>query len=431
MTEIAIQTRGLGKRYRLGSTISYRTLRESLAAAAGSLFRSQKDRGREEEGTIWAVRGIDLEVPQGSVIGVIGKNGSGKSTLLKLLSRITTPTEGEARILGRVRALLEVGTGFHPELTGRENIFLNGSLLGMRREEIREKFDEIVEFAGMEKFLDTPVKRYSSGMYVRLAFSVAAHLEPEILLVDEVLAVGDAAFQEKCLGKLDSVTREGRTVFLVSHNMATIRNLCPRTILLENGHIAFDGETDQAISIYQNRNLQGGAVTPADLDLNRISEGRLDEKRPTIRFRSISIRDSEDNPRDEFWSGEVIRIRVDYECLETVIDLRLVATLADEENTPLLNSSTGDAEGYHETNRHRPGLYRAVCTIPANLLGEREFFVGAHLLNPQTEHLHLDKILSFKVRFQGYNNLQFGRYEKSWIRPKLHWDTEETPSVPR
>src|SRR5213082_392195 len=236
----AIQAQGLGKKYRLGRRVErYRTLRESVMATPRRL------RSRRTGDEFWALRDVDLEVGEGEVLGIIGRNGAGKTTLLRLLSRITEPTAGYADIRGRVGSLLEVGTGFHTELTGRENIFLNGAILCMRRSEIVRKFDEIVEFAGVEKFLDTPVKRYSSGMTVRLAFSVAAHLEPEILLVDEVLAVGDAEFQKRCLGKMESFGQSGRTVLFVSHSMPTIARLCPRLILLDGGRLVEDGPAEQ------------------------------------------------------------------------------------------------------------------------------------------------------------------------------------------
>lgn len=251
--DVAIRVENLGKRYRIGRREPYKTLRDSLAGAVRAPFRrlsggSNGDGGRGE--LIWALRDVSFEVRRGEVVGVIGRNGAGKSTLLKILSRITAPTEGSAVINGRVGSLLEVGTGFHPELTGRENIYLSGAILGMRKREINEKFDEIVKFAEVEKFIDTPLKRYSSGMQVRLAFAVAAHLEPEILLVDEVLAVGDAAFQKKCLGKMGDISKEGRTVLFVSHNMGAIEQLCDKCILLENGVIKQIGTTSTVISIY-------------------------------------------------------------------------------------------------------------------------------------------------------------------------------------
>ena len=258
MPEIAIETHELGKRYTLGLRgRGYGTLREALVQAARRPFR--RGGGKPAGDQLWALRDLSMTVRSGEVIGLIGHNGAGKSTLLKILSRITEPSAGYADVTGRVGSLLEVGTGFHPELTGRENIFLNGAILGMRRTEIRARFDEIVEFAEIEKFIDTPVKRYSSGMYVRLAFSVAAHLEPEILLVDEVLAVGDAAFQRKSLGKMGEVAREGRTVVFVSHNLAIIQALCTRGILLERGKAIADAPIGEAMDLYL-RTLESAAA---------------------------------------------------------------------------------------------------------------------------------------------------------------------------
>src|SRR5499433_644486 len=245
MSDLAIHVKGLSKRYRIGVREKYPTLREALVRAASQPLRAVRHwaSGQDNEGptALWALRDIDLEVNQGEVVGIIGRNGAGKSTLLKVLSGITEPTAGYADIYGRVGSLLEVGTGFHMELTGRENIFMNGALLGMRRREIKRKFDEIVAFAEVEKFLDTPVKRYSSGMYMRLAFAVAAHLEPEILIVDEVLAVGDVRFQNKCINKMQTIGDGGRTVLFVSHDMSAVTRLCPRTILLDDGRVLHDG----------------------------------------------------------------------------------------------------------------------------------------------------------------------------------------------
>jgi lipopolysaccharide transport system ATP-binding protein len=261
MSDVIISVENLGKKYAIRHEAErgrYKTLRETLMNSAASLVRrrpeAERTRTREE---FWALKNVSFELERGKVLGIIGRNGAGKSTLLKVLSRITEPSEGRVTIRGRVASLLEVGTGFHPELTGRENIFLNGSILGMSRVEIRRKFDEIVDFAGIEKFLDTPVKRYSSGMYVRLAFAVAAHLEPEILIVDEVLAVGDAEFQKKCLGKMQDVTRGGRTVIFVSHNMGAIAQLCTRAVLLRSGSIAADGSCDTVTPRYLEDALEG------------------------------------------------------------------------------------------------------------------------------------------------------------------------------
>lgn len=254
MPDVVIQTTGLGKMYHIGGDRErYRTLRGSLVKAVKRPIERIRHPGAvtHRSEPLWALRGVDLEIRRGDVLGIIGRNGTGKSTLLKVLSRITQPTEGRVEMRGRVGSLLEVGTGFHSELTGRENIVLNGAILGMSRSEIRRKYDEIVEFSEMERFLDTPVKRYSSGMYVRLAFAVAAHLEPEILLVDEVLAVGDAGFQKKCLGKMEDMAGGGRTVLFVSHNMATILSLCSRAVLLEGGHIVMDAVPTEVVRHYQ------------------------------------------------------------------------------------------------------------------------------------------------------------------------------------
>jgi lipopolysaccharide transport system ATP-binding protein len=253
MGDTMVRVQGLGKQYRIGARRRYRTLRETLvdtAAAPVRWLRSRRAAPKGETNRIWALRDVSFEVRRGEVVGVIGRNGAGKSTLLKVLSQITEPTAGEVEIRGRVGSLLEVGTGFHPELTGRENVFLNGAILGMKRAEIADRFDEIVAFAEVEQFLDTPVKHFSSGMYMRLAFAVAAHLEPEILVVDEVLAVGDAAFQKKCLGKMKDVSRQGRTVVFVSHNMHAVKALCGRGIVLHGGRVVCDGTAAGAVARY-------------------------------------------------------------------------------------------------------------------------------------------------------------------------------------
>ena len=256
MAEIAIRAEGISKRYRLGTgSARYGRLSEAL----WNTLRRPLARQSRDEGELWALKDVSMEIREGEVIGIIGRNGSGKTTLLKVLSRITEPTEGFADVHGRVGSLLEVGTGFHPELTGRENVFLNGAILGMRKAEVTGKFDEIVAFAEIERFIDTPVKRYSSGMFVRLAFAVAAHLEPEILLVDEVLAVGDAAFQRKCLGKIDDVAKQGRTVLFVSHNMAAVESLCSRAVLLRNGRVELKGSAVEVVGRYMT---DAGASTP-------------------------------------------------------------------------------------------------------------------------------------------------------------------------
>ncbi|MBL8908556.1 MAG: ATP-binding cassette domain-containing protein [Rhizobiales bacterium] len=282
MPDVVIRARGLGKKYLIGHETErerYVALRDVLARAAKRLARSARDmmRGRQlvagsEIEEFWALRDIDFEIARGEVVGIIGRNGAGKSTLLKILSRITEPSAGRVEIRGRVASLLEVGTGFHPELTGRENIYLNGAILGMTRAEIRAKFDEIVAFAEVEKFLDTPVKRYSSGMYVRLAFAVAAHLEPEILVVDEVLAVGDAEFQKKCLGKMKDVAGHGRTVLFVSHNMAAVTALCTRALMLKSGTVACDGDVTGTVARYLSDAEMSNAYTGRKMDVTAGSD---------------------------------------------------------------------------------------------------------------------------------------------------------------
>lgn len=259
MSDVVIRAEGIGKSYLIGhkSNERYVTLRDVIANKTKGLWskiRSSRSHTHKDIEEFWALKDVSFEVKQGERIGIIGRNGAGKSTLLKILSRITEPTTGRVAIKGRVASLLEVGTGFHPELTGRENIFLNGAILGMSRAEIKKNFDKIVDFAGIEKFLDTPVKRYSNGMYVRLAFSVAAHLEPEILVIDEVLAVGDAQFQKKCLGKMEEVGKEGRTVLFVSHNMGAVRSLCSKACLLNNGEMAYYGQVDRTVECYISSN---------------------------------------------------------------------------------------------------------------------------------------------------------------------------------
>ena len=260
MNDVAIRVEGIGKRYQLGGTRErYSTLRDQIQrwTSVGSLFRRRKQ--TDSASSFWALKDVSFEVRRGDVVGIIGRNGAGKSTLLKILSRITEPTEGEVDIHGRVGSLLEVGTGFHPELTGRENVYLNGAILGMKRTEIVSRFDEIVAFAEVEKFIDTPVKHYSSGMYTRLAFAVAAHLEPEILVVDEVLAVGDIEFQKKCLGKMGEVAKGGRTVLFVSHNMHAVNTLCGRGLVLQGGRIVFDGSAQASVAKYLELFRSGGA----------------------------------------------------------------------------------------------------------------------------------------------------------------------------
>ncbi len=316
MTDVAIRVENLGKQYHIGRAQKrHDTLRDAISDFRFQISdwfkrRPMSDpRSPASDGTIWALKDISFEVKRGEVVGVIGRNGAGKSTLLKILSRITEPTEGRAEIHGRVGSLLEVGTGFHPELTGRENIYLNGAILGMRRTEIERKFDEIVAFAEIAKFLDTPVKHYSSGMYVRLAFAVAAHLEPEILLVDEVLAVGDAVFQKKCLGKMGEVAKEGRTVLFVSHNMAAIIALCSRSLLFDAGSVVCNGKPQDVVQSY----LENSQITPSQVTLRdrRDRGGNGSIRIVNLNFGTLG------NPQGGYWiTGQDSFVSLSYQCSE-------------------------------------------------------------------------------------------------------------------
>jgi lipopolysaccharide transport system ATP-binding protein len=303
MSEYAIQAEGLSKHYRISHAVQRNNSRKTLSQTLATPFRYLLDNVRDPSTseTLWALKDVSFDVRQGEVVGLIGRNGAGKSTLLKILARITDPSSGHARINGRIGSLLEVGTGFHPELSGRENIFLNGAILGMKKAEINAKFDEIVAFAEVGKFIDTPVKRYSSGMYVRLAFSVAAHLEPKILLVDEVLAVGDLAFQQKCLGRIRSLTTGGMTVLLVSHNMAAIQSSCTRAVFLDRGSVVCQGDTQETINAFQ------AAVLP---NVNAL-ESQTDVGESGVSISGFEMIGEDGVPRREYRFGEPVRIRIE------------------------------------------------------------------------------------------------------------------------
>lgn len=414
MSDIAIRASHLGKQYRLGALYEqrYRTLRESL----GNLFRRGEAKSHE---TIWALRDVSFEVRQGQVLGVIGRNGAGKSTLLKLLSRVTEPTEGEAEIHGRVGSLLEVGTGFHPELTGRENIFLNGAILGMRRSEIERKFDEIVAFAEVEQFIDTPVKRYSSGMYLRLAFAVAAHLEPEILVVDEVLAVGDAEFQRKCLGKMGDVAREGRTVLFVSHNMSAILRLTEETLVIEKGRLALRAPTPQAVDYYLSRGFarEGERIWEAD-----------EVPAASLPFRPLAVRLR--NPRGEvvnsIRSAEANTIEVEY-CLDAPITgLRVGIYLMSMRGETIFTSFDTDDPQVFEQMAVRPaGHYLSRCTLPADLLNEGRFVIGINASSYRVRRYFQDEqALTFSVDITGAPGTQWPETRLGAVRPRLEWTIE-------
>src|SRR5262245_15627782 len=368
MNEIAIRSEGLGKSYRLGGgarpAFRYKSLREAISVKAGAPFRQ---RAKKSESSFWALRDVSFRIARGEAVGIIGRNGAGKSTLLKVLSRITDPTEGFVELWGRVGSLLEVGTGFHPELSGRENIYLNGAILGMRTSEIRRKFDEIVAFAEVEKFLDTPVKHYSSGMYVRLAFAVAAHLEPEILVIDEVLAVGDAAFQRKCLGKMGEVGREGRTILFVSHNMQAVRQLCSRALWIENGRIADSGASATVVDAYL------GSVA-AGAELQNLPGFIADlPQDPHFRLRGLRVLQA-GQARTDIVSGKALPLEVDYEVLQEVTRFHLMLELRDSEGLLLFESLHNGAEA--NVPRTAPGHYVSRATIPPDFLSPTTYELG-------------------------------------------------------
>jgi lipopolysaccharide transport system ATP-binding protein len=410
MTRPMIEARGLAKRYRLG-----RLGATSLRQEAERLFGPRSGDSPEE---FWALRDVSFEVGRGEVLGVIGRNGAGKSTLLKLLSRVTAPTTGEIRLRGRVASLLEVGAGFHPELTGRENVFLNGAILGMTRAEIRRKFDEIVAFAEVERFLDTPVKRYSSGMYVRLAFAVAAHLEPEILIVDEVLAVGDAEFQKKCLGRMRTVAAgDGRTVIFVSHNMTAISGLCDRAILLETGAIAAEGAAREVMGRYLSAENRAGASLrhrtwnePADAP----GDGRA-------RLRRLSVVAPGDRP---FAPDEPIPIEVEFWNLAEGGQPQVNVMLYGSGGTEVLEDWAASEPGW-AGGPMAAGLYRTQCTLPGGLLNEGDYRVRIVLFDGETVRpiCDLDEALRFEVRETSPRAVNWNGRFIGDVHPRLGWRT--------
>jgi lipopolysaccharide transport system ATP-binding protein len=364
----------------------------------------------------WALRDISFEINQGDRVGIIGRNGAGKTTLLKLLSRITEPTTGRITLKGRVASLLEVGTGFHPELTGRENIYLNGAILGMSKVEIKKKFDEIVDFAEIEKFLDTPVKRYSSGMYVRLAFAVAAHLEPEMLLVDEVLAVGDAQFQKKCLGKMGEVAKEGRTVLFVSHNMEAIQNLCSESILLDNGRMLLKGSSQQVIHDYISQSLSSQVRVEWD-DLN---EAPGNDKAKLIK---AEVRNMADNSGIFFWDKPFDFEFVFYNKLEGYNNLDITFHLVDEREILVFVGSTA----FLKEESYREGYIRAICHIPSHLLNAGTYTISRLLLVKNRGHVIYEykNALTFEVLSSGSGELGWMGKKEGIVKPLLSWDTEQ------
>ncbi|MEM4725080.1 MAG: ABC transporter ATP-binding protein [Candidatus Hadarchaeum sp.] len=385
MSDIVIHVERLSKKYRIGNLQTrHETLRE---AVTNVLRRSLRDSRRpvqsapSVEETIWALKDVAFDVKQGEIIGIIGPNGAGKSTLLKILARITEPTEGLALIKGRVSSLLEVGTGFHPELTGRENIYLNGAILGMRRYEIERKLDEIVAFAEIEKFLDTPVKRYSSGMYVRLAFAVAAHLEPEIMLVDEVLAVGDAHFQRKCLGRMESVSREGRTILFVSHNMAAIRHLCQRGLVLFSGEISFDGPSYDAVEHYLSKLTPDAQIRSEGL----VFENGAQDDNHLFRIVRVEVLDGKGTIKKSLATGEYVRFRIVWHSSEVVERGGVEIGIYTLEGIPVIQYATRPIMSTDV--QFRVGHNQIDCEFPQFPLAAGQYRLKVALTRPMVELL--------------------------------------------
>lgn len=425
MNDFAIYIENLSKRYRIGkaperSSGSKQALKW-LAAPFRYLASTLQEASPDE--IIWAVKDINFEVKPGEVVGIIGRNGAGKSTLLKILSRITEPTSGRALINGRVGSLLEVGTGFHPELTGRENIYMNGAVLGMRRGEIDRKFDEIVAFAETEKFLDTPVKRYSSGMYVRLAFAVAAHLEPEILLVDEVLAVGDSSFQKKCLGKMGDVATQGRTVLFVSHNMVAIQNLCSRVIWLNGGKVMEAGQTDQVVSKY----LSTSFSPKTEQVWNDLETAPGNDK---VRLHRVCVRPEGGQPPNPINMETPIEIEIEYWNLVPNAQLHVCFHLYTEHQIVAFSSASNEMASSINDTPLSIGLYKYACHVPASLLNS-----GVHRLlllilrNTSKILFKYEDALIFEVLDVGVRPGTWYGKEPGAVRPRLDWTMKKLQAL--
>jgi lipopolysaccharide transport system ATP-binding protein len=422
-----IQAENLGKKYliRHQRIEGYASLRDSLmhwGQSLGRFFVRRLQGGppglpaREE---FWALKDVSFEIPDGDAVGIIGRNGAGKSTLLKVLSRITAPTQGRVRIGGRVASLLEVGTGFHPELTGRENVFLNGAILGMTKKEIARKFDEIVAFAEVEKFLDTPVKHYSSGMYMRLAFAVAAHLEPEILIVDEVLAVGDAAFQDKCLGKMESVTRGGRTVLFVSHNMAAVQRLCKTAILLEGGQIRMQSSSQQVVAHY--------LASMSEREGEKVWKPEAIPADAPFRPLALRLRNRAGQVVNQVLSREPFVAELEYELTAPCQGMRVAFFIYGGQGEFLfMTKDLDDPEKYKAYFTRQPGRYRTRCHFPENLFNEGRFFLGVDAGIPGIGRLFQEEhALTFRVDIVGGVGSHWPPQDCSgFIRPLLAWDIE-------
>jgi len=441
MSDIAIRVQNLSKQYKIGVK-SHDRLKDLLAYSLNGLFRRssrssldsqpstldspnpQSEIRNPKSDYIWALKEVSFEVKQGETLGIIGPNGAGKSTLLKILSRITEPTSGRGEIFGRVGSLLEVGTGFDRELTGRENIYLNGAILGMTKREIGRKFDEIVDFSGVEKFIDTPVKRYSSGMYVRLAFAVAAHLEPEILIVDEVLSVGDAAFQKKCLTKMQDVGKRGRTVLFVSHNMSAIARLCERVILLDEGKVVADGLSHQVVSAYLSAGI--GATAVREWPDHGKAPGR-----DVARLRAVRVRTEDGRIADAVDIRRPVAIEMEYDVLLPGYVLSPYYEFYNEEGVPVFSAADLDPAW---RRRPRPiGRYVSTTWVPGNLLSEGTLLVAAGLatMDPVIIQFHERDVVAFHVIDTLDGDSARGDWSGPWegfVRPLLKWNTRFSPN---
>jgi lipopolysaccharide transport system ATP-binding protein len=412
-----IKVESLSKQYRIGGVNNtYSTLRDALATAARAPLQRLRRYRNHDANTIWALKDVSFEVWPGEVIGIIGRNGAGKSTLLKILSRITEPTSGRLELYGRSASLLEVGTGFHPELTGRENTYLNGAILGMPKSEIKQKFDEIVAFAEIEKFIDTPVKFYSSGMYVRLAFAVAAHLEPEILVLDEVLAVGDTAFQQKCLGKMRDVSSHGRTVLLVSHSMATVGQLCKKTIWLNEGRLEEFGPSDSVIQSYLNSQKSAGAEFTRD-------EAEI-QQAPAVVITGARIRNSENKTVSILDAKRPFSIEIDYRVTSRTLAW-VGFTISTQEGAEVLAATDGDVDTYASVPRE-PGVYTSVCYIPEGLFNARQYALSVYAARTVAAKVdildYLENVIAFGVENPSGVGSYMPKKRVGVISPKLDWE---------
>ncbi|MEL7645253.1 MAG: ABC transporter ATP-binding protein [Anaerolineaceae bacterium] len=418
-SEYSIQVKGISKRYKIGSAQQRAdTLRDLISSQVQKIGQSFSRGGRANKtaNTIWALKDITFDVRQGQALGIVGRNGAGKSTLLKILSRVTDPTEGYGELRGRVGSLLEVGTGFHPELTGRENIFLNGAILGMSRKEIQSRFDEIVDFSEVGQFIDTPVKRYSSGMYLRLAFAVAAHLEPEILVVDEVLAVGDADFQRKCLGKMGDVAQQGRTVLFVSHNMSSILRLTEETLVLEKGKVLLRAPSAEAVDFYLNRGL-------SKLGERFWEEDEVPASAAPFRPLAIRVRAKDGAVSDSVRSVEPFSIEIEYALSEDLTGLRVGFYLMSTRGEPIFTSfDTDSSELFQAYPARAKGTYTSRCVIPANTLNEGRFVLG---INASSYHIRRyfqdEQALTFSVDASGAPGTHWPEPRPGGVRPVLDW----------